>query len=166
MKSCCTTKYKTVLGLFKKNNHVQEDRAVCTGNDCFMVTTGKSPHVAPCRTRLLLLEVEWVWCRIVRACSHFRRASSKSSIPRKKREINCNQTQWDMFLWNPEWCKYLPIKYRLSALASSTAPDSSTTTSASHEVDGRADWFGELGMRIWSIQAHVKVKTRQCDSEI
>lgn len=54
--------------------------------------------------------------------------------------------------------KDLPIKYRFSALASSTAPDSSTTGSASQGVDGLADWFGELGTRIWATNNTSKTK--------
>lgn len=55
-------------------------------NNRLLVTTGKSAHVAPCRARLLLLEVEWVWWRIFSACSHFCKASSNSSIPSRKKK--------------------------------------------------------------------------------
>lgn len=59
---------------------------------CFMkyhqywygVTMDMSPPAAPSRAKLWLLEVEELWWRIFRACSHFRRASSKSSIPENK----------------------------------------------------------------------------------
>lgn len=52
-----------------------------------MITTGRSSHVAPCRARLLLLEVERAWWRIFRACSHFIKASSNSPIPNVGKKV-------------------------------------------------------------------------------
>lgn len=60
------------------------------------------------------------------------------------------------------------MRYKLSAFASSNAPGSSATGSASHGVAAAADWLGDVGIRVWKTETQIYTQpiTRADDNVI